>query len=58
MLSSTLNTTTEVRHLSKSPNPQLLPGRLSKNGCPLFQVCVQSVCVCSILAAMCVHLDG
>ncbi len=31
--------TTEVRPLSKAPNPQLLPGRHSV-GCPLLQVCV------------------
>ncbi len=37
-LSSTFNTTTEV-HLSKAPNPQLLPGRRSINGCPLLRVC-------------------
>ncbi len=30
---------TEVRPLSKAPNPQLLPGRRSV-GCPLLQVCV------------------
>ncbi len=35
--------TTEVRPLSKAPNPQLLPGRRTV-GCPLLQVCV--------------HLDG
>ncbi len=35
--------TTEVRPLSKAPNPQLLPGRRNV-GCPLLQVCV--------------HLDG
>ncbi len=35
--------TTEVRHLGKSPNPHLLPG-LCNVGCPLLQVCV--------------HLDG
>ncbi len=35
--------TTEVRPLSKAPNPQLLPGRRSL-GCPLLRVCV--------------HLDG
>uniref|UniRef100_A0A672PWH1 non-specific serine/threonine protein kinase n=1 Tax=Sinocyclocheilus grahami TaxID=75366 RepID=A0A672PWH1_SINGR len=34
-LSPTFNTTTEVP-LSKAPNPQLLPGRHSINGCPLF----------------------
>ncbi len=34
------NTTTEVP-LSREPNPQLLPGRRSINGCPLFQVCVK-----------------
>ncbi len=31
--------TTEVRPLSKAPNPQLLPGRCNV-GCPLLQVCV------------------
>ncbi len=65
---STLNTTTEVRPLSKAPNPQLLPGRHSINGCPLLRVCVHDVCVCvcvcvcvfvcSLLTAVCVHLDG
>ncbi len=41
---SSFNTTTEVL-LSKAPNPQLLPGRRSINGCPLLRVCVHSVCV-------------
>ncbi len=41
---SSFNTTTEVP-LSKAPNPQLLPGRRSINGCPLLWVCVQGVCV-------------
>ncbi len=36
---STLNTTTEVP-LSKAPNPELLPGRCSINGCPVLRVCV------------------
>jgi len=49
---STFNTTTDVP-LSKTPNPQLLPGRRSINGCPLLRVCVHGVCVCSLL---CVHL--
>ncbi len=40
----TLNTTTEVP-LSKAPNPRLLPGRCSINGCPLLRVCVHGVCV-------------
>ncbi len=31
--------TTEVRPLSKAPNPQLLPGRRNV-GCPLLQMCV------------------
>ncbi len=57
---STLNTTTEVRPLSKASNPQLLPGCRSI-GCPLlwcvFMVCV-CVHVCSLLTAVCVHLDG
>ncbi len=35
---STLNTMTEGS-LSKAPNPQLLPGRSSINGCPLLRVC-------------------
>ncbi len=42
---STLITMTEVP-LSKAPNPQLLPGRRSINGCPLLRVCVNGVCVC------------
>ncbi len=42
---STLNTTTEVP-LSKSPNPQLLPGRRSIDGCTLLRVCVCPLCVC------------
>ncbi len=42
---STFNTTTEVRPLSKAPNPHLLPGCCSI-GCPLLQVCVCSRCVC------------
>ncbi len=50
---STLNTTTEVRPLSKAPNPQLLPGRRSI-GCPLLRVCVHGVCVFTV----CVYLDG
>ncbi len=49
---STFNTTTEVL-LSKAPNPQLLPGRRSINGCPLLRVCVHGVCV---FTAVCVHL--
>ncbi len=36
---SALNTTTEVA-LSKAPNPRLLPGCRSINGCPLLRVCV------------------
>uniref|UniRef100_A0A8C1SH04 TAF8 RNA polymerase II, TATA box binding protein (TBP)-associated factor n=1 Tax=Cyprinus carpio TaxID=7962 RepID=A0A8C1SH04_CYPCA len=48
---STLNTTTEVL-LSKAPNPKLLPGRRSINGCPLLSVCVHGVCV---FTAVCVH---
>jgi len=46
---STFSTTTEVP-LSKAPNPQLLPGRRSINGCPLLRPgCVFTVCVCSLL---------
>ncbi len=48
---SSFNTTTEVS-LSKTPNPQLLPGRRSINGCPLLCVClcvrVLCVCACSV----------
>ncbi len=51
---SSFNTMTEVP-LSKAPNPQLLPGHWN-NGCPLLQVRVHSVC--SLLTAVCVHLDG
>ncbi len=43
---STLNTTTEVKPLSKAPNPQLLSGRHSI-GCPLLQVYVH-YCVCTL----------
>jgi len=32
--------------LSKTPNPQSLPRRQSKNGCPLLKVCVFAICVC------------
>ncbi len=46
---STFNTTTEVRPLSKAPNPQLLPRR------PLLRVCVHGVYV---FTTVCVHLDG
>ncbi len=28
------------------------------NGCPLLRVCVHSVYVCSLLTAVCVHLNG
>ncbi len=49
---STFNTTTEVP-LSKTPNPQLLPGRRSINDCPLLRVCVHGVCM---FTAVCVHL--
>ncbi len=45
-------TTTEVP-LSKTPNPQLLPGHRNINGCPLLRVCVHGVCV---FTAVCVHL--
>ncbi len=48
--SLSFNTTTEVP-LSKAPNPQLLPGRRSMNGCPLLRVCAHGVCV---FTAMCV----
>ncbi len=48
---STFNTMTEVP-LSKSLNPQLLPGCRSINGCPLLRVCVHCVCV---FTAVCVY---
>ncbi len=48
---STLNTTIEVL-LSKAPNPQLLPGSCSINGCPLLWVCVHSVCVCVCVCSL------
>ncbi len=54
---SSFNTTTEVP-LSKAPNPQLLPGRRSINGCPLLRVCVHGVCVftvCVCSRCVCVH---
>ncbi len=51
--------------MSKTPNPQLLPGRRSINGCPLIRVCVHGVHgapgVCSrcVFTAVCVcTLDG
>ncbi len=48
---SSFNTMTEVP-LSKAPNPQLLPGCRSINGCPLLRVCVHGVC---LFTAVCVH---
>ncbi len=51
----TFNTTTEVS-LSKAPNPQLLPACHSINDCPLLQVCVHGLCVCSLLCVC--TLDG
>ncbi len=46
----TINTTTEVRPLSKPRNPQLLPGCRSI-GCPLLRVCVLcSMCVFCMLS--------
>ncbi len=53
---STLNTTTEVRPLSKAPNPQLLPGRNSNMAAHCSR-CVFTVCVC-VFTAVCVHLNG
>uniref|UniRef100_A0A8C1SDR0 TAF8 RNA polymerase II, TATA box binding protein (TBP)-associated factor n=1 Tax=Cyprinus carpio TaxID=7962 RepID=A0A8C1SDR0_CYPCA len=38
--------------MNKAPNPKLLPGRRSINGCPLLSVCVHGVCV---FTAVCVH---
>ncbi len=52
-LSSIFNTMTEVP-LSKAPNPQLLPGCHSINGCPLLRVCVHGVCVFTAVC-VCVH---
>ncbi len=40
--------------LSKKPNTQLLPGRRSKNGCPLLRVCVHGVCVYCCVCALCI----
>ncbi len=45
---STLNTTTEVRPLSKAPKPQLLPGAAA----------LAAHCSGCVLTAVCVHLDG
>ncbi len=58
-MNSTLSTFSDITEvpLSKAPNPQLLPGHWS-NGCPLLRVRVHCVCVCSLLTAVCVHLDG
>ncbi len=50
---STLNTMTEVRPLSKAPDPQLLPGWRSymaahRSGCVFNTVCVHFMfCVCA-----------
>ncbi len=52
---SIFNSMNEVP-LSKAPNPQLLPGRRSINGCPLLRVCVHGVCVCSLLCVC--TMDG
>ncbi len=49
---STFNTMTEVS-LSKALNPQLLPGAAA-----MAAHCSGCVCVCSLLTAVCVHLDG
>ncbi len=55
---STFNTTTEVRPLSKAPNPQMLPGRRSI-GCPLLRVCVHGMCVCMcVCSLLCVCVLG
>ncbi len=49
--------TTEVRPLSKAPNPQLLPGRRSV-GCPLLKVCALGWVKCrehiSLLVILCI----
>ncbi len=58
----TLSAMTEVRPLSKAPDPQLLPGHRSINCCPLLLLCVHGVCVfttlCWVCVCVCVHLDG
>ncbi len=57
---STLDTTTEVP-LSKTPNPQLLPGYSSINGCPMLRgVCSRCVCMfTAVCVCVCVcTLDG
>ncbi len=48
---STLNTTTQVKPLSKAPNPQLFPGCRSN---------MAAHCVCSrcVHYCVCAHLDG
>ncbi len=46
---SPLKTTTDVP-LSKTPNPQLLPGHRSING--LLRVCVHGVCVFTAVCAL------
>ncbi len=38
--------------LSKAPNPQLLPGCRSINGCPLLWVCSRCVCVCVCVCSL------
>ncbi len=43
---STFNITTELRSLSKAPNPQLFPGRRS-NMAAHCSGCVFTVCVCT-----------
>ncbi len=58
---STLNTTTEVRPLSKALNPQLLPGRRRIKWLPTpLGVCSLCLCVCLYTTHCCVyvHLDG
>ncbi len=54
VLSPTINTTTEVRPLSKATNPQLPPGQHSKNGCPQLWMFIHYslLCVCTWMSEM------
>ncbi len=54
VLSSTLNTTTAVRPLSKASNPQLLSGRRSKKMAAHCSGCMFMVCVCLFTTQCCV----
>ncbi len=51
---SPFNNTTEVRPLSKAPDPQLLPGCHSNTAAHCSEHVFAAVCVCSLLC-VCVH---